>query len=119
TALPTVRSLDNPQILHYATSTLADGKPAVTQHNLSKVLALYPSQVVSLVKGLLDRNLLARQTLETDRRAKVLNITEDGARLYTRVETQIRQVEEAVTASLSPRDRKILAALLERVLPLT
>ncbi|HIW46331.1 MAG TPA: MarR family transcriptional regulator [Candidatus Yaniella excrementigallinarum] len=119
TAMHTVLATENLNIRQYATLALVAGKHTVTQHNLSKVLDLDPSQVVSLVKGLVDRNLLTRQTLETDRRAKVLNITEDGARLYTRVETQIRQVEEAVTASLSPRDRKILAALLERVLPLT
>lgn len=117
TAMHTVLVAADLNIRQYGTLALVIGKHTVTQHNLARVLDLDPSQVVTLVKGLVARGLLTRQTLEADRRAKALSITEDGIVLYTHVEAQVRQVEEAVTASLSRRDRKILSTLLDRVLP--
>ncbi len=119
TAMHTVLAAAELNIRQYATLALVAGKHTVTQNNLSKVLGLDPSQVGTLVKSLIGNGLLTRRALETDRRAKVLHITEEGVTLYRNVEAQIQQVEEAVTASVSRRDRKILAALLERVLPPT
>lgn len=119
TAMHEVLAAKNLHNRQYATLALIAGKHTVTQHTLSKVLNLDPSQVVTLVKSLVDRNLVTRRTLESDRRAKILSITEDGLRLYSDMEAQLRQVEETVTASLSRRDRKILATLLDRILPPT
>ncbi|GAA4476145.1 MarR family transcriptional regulator [Enteractinococcus fodinae] len=101
-------------------STLAfivDGH-APTQQELSQLLRLDLSQVVSLTKGLEARGLLVRQTAAHDRRAKTLAITAAGRRLYAQAALEVRRVEEHLTASLSRRDHIALRALLGRILPL-
>lgn len=100
-------------------STLAfivDGQ-APTQHELAQLLRLDPSQVVTLTKGLAERQLLVRSILESDRRAKVLSITVEGRRLYAQAAVAIRRVEDNLTASLSRRDHTALQSLLHRILP--
>lgn len=88
------------------------------QHDLAQILHLDPSQVVTLTKNLEVRGLLVRETVPRDRRAKALVITEEGERVYRQAAAQIALVEEALTASLSRRDRNALKSLLRRILPL-
>lgn len=89
------------------------------QHDLARILHLDPSQVVTLTKNLEARGLLVRETLPRDRRAKALVITEEGKNVYGQAATKVDHVEEAVTASLSRRDRNALKTLLHRILPLS
>ena len=100
-----------------ALAFIVDGH-APTQHELSQLLRLDPSQVVTLTKGLEARGLVVRHTLAQDRRAKALNITADGRRLYAQAAAAVRRVEETLTAALSRRDHIALKTLLGRILPL-
>ena len=99
-----------------ALAFIVDGH-APTQYELGHLLRLDPSQVVTLTKGLVNRGLLTRHTLERDRRAKALNITADGRRLYAQAALTVRRVEESLTAALSRRDHVALRVLLDRILP--
>lgn len=89
-----------------------------TQHELALLLRLDPSQVVTLTKGLAARELLARDILPQDRRAKALVITAEGRRLYSQAAVLVRRVEGSYTAALSRRDLNALRVLFERILPL-
>lgn len=88
-----------------------------TQHEVAQILHLDPSQVVKLINSLVSRGLLTRQTHEHDRRAKALQITPEGRGLYQQAMMAVHQSEEAVTSSLSHRDRSALKRLLHRILP--
>ena len=88
-----------------------------TQYELGNLLRLDPSQVVTLTKRLVNRGLVSRETFTRDRRAKVLNITADGRRLYAQAASTIRRIEESLTAALARRDRVALQSLLDRLLP--
>lgn len=105
-------------VRQYATLAYIAGGHTPTQLELAKVLRLDPSQVVTLVKGLVARGLIIRQTVPHDRRARAVVITREGKRLYERATVLVQRVEEDLTASLSRRDTNALRSLLERILPL-
>lgn len=102
----------------YSTLAFIVNGHAPTQQELSQLLRLDLSQVVTLTKGLEARGLLARHTAAHDRRAKSLSITAAGRRLYAQAAVEVRRVEDHLTASLSRRDHVALRALLGRILPL-
>lgn len=102
----------------YTTLAFVVDGHAPTQQELSQLLRLDLSQVVSLTKGLEARGLVVRHTAAHDRRAKALAITAAGRRLYAQAAVEVRRVEEDLTASLSRRDHIALRALLGRILPL-
>src|SRR5690625_926361 len=105
-------------VRQYATLAYIAGGHTPTQLELAKVLRLDPSQVVTLVKGLVSRGLIIRETVPHDRRARAVVITREGKRLYERATVLVQRVEEVLTASLSRRDTNALRSLLERILPL-
>lgn len=106
-------------VRQYTTLAYIAGGYTPTQLELGQILHLDPSQVVTLTKGLAARELLIRRTVPEDRRARSLVITAEGKRLYQQAEGLVQRVEEALTASLSRRDRSALKNLLERTLPLS
>src|SRR5699024_5733614 len=89
------------------------------QHELGKVLAIDPSQVVTLVRTLVDRDLVARVPRATDRRVTAIQATSTGQHLFQRAAIAVERVEAEVTEALSVRDKNSLAALLERLVPLS
>lgn len=105
-------------VRQYATLAYIAGGHTPTQLELAKVLRLDPSQVVTLVKELVARELIVRETVAHDRRARAVVITREGKRLYERATVLVQRVEEDLTASLSRRDTNALRSLLERILPL-
>lgn len=105
-------------VRQYATLAYIAGGHTPTQLELAKVLHLDPSQIVTLIQGLVARELVVRQTVPHDRRARAVVMTRDGKRVYSRAAAIVQQVEEDLTASLSRRDKTALRALLERILPL-
>lgn len=106
-------------IRQYLTLAFISDGHTPTQHDLAQILHLDPSQVVTLTKSLEAQNLLVRETVPWDRRAKALLITPEGTALYQEAAAQIAQIEEACTAALSRRDRNALKSLLHRILPLS
>lgn len=90
-----------------------------TQLELAQILHLDPSQVVTLTKGLAARELIVRQIVPEDRRARAVVITTQGKQVYQQAAHMIARVEEALTASLSRRDHSALQNLLARTLPLS
>ena len=106
-------------VRQYTTLAYLAGGQTPTQLELSHILHLDPSQVVTLTKGLATRGLLTRQTVPEDRRARALLITPEGKALYQQGAIVVQRVEDAITASLSRRDRSALKNLLDRTLPLS
>lgn len=104
-------------IRQYTTLAYISEGLSPTQHELAKILHLDPSQVVTLVKALARRDLIERYALPQDRRAKSLRITPQGRDLYQQASAAVVRVEEALTASLSRRERSAVLRLMERMLP--
>lgn len=92
---------------------LSDHRPS--QREIAEYLRLDPSQVVALVDSLQDQGLVARETDETDRRAKVVVATTEGARTHARAAVEVRRAEEEVLAVLDDVERAMLRKLLDRM----
>lgn len=86
----------------------------VTQKDLATFLMLNPSQVVALVDDLEERGLVQRTTSPRDRRAKIVGVTEQGRRAYTRARGLLAATHEDLLGPLSEQEREVLL----RVLPL-
>ncbi|WP_261167363.1 MarR family winged helix-turn-helix transcriptional regulator [Microbacterium sp. Marseille-Q6965] len=92
---------------------LSDHRPS--QREIAEYLRLDPSQVVALVDDLQSRGLVERETDPTDRRAKVVTATVEGARLFATAGAHVRQAERDVFGALDDAERAMLRKLIDRV----
>ncbi|OCG73304.1 MarR family winged helix-turn-helix transcriptional regulator [Microbacterium sediminis] len=92
---------------------LSDHRPS--QREIAEYLRLDPSQVVALVDDLQSRGLVERETDPSDRRAKVVTATVDGARLFATAGARVRQAEREVFGVLDDAERAMLRKLIDRV----
>lgn len=86
----------------------------VTQKDLATFLMLNPSQVVSLVDDLEARGLVRRTTSPRDRRAKIVVVTAEGRRSFTRAKALLEETHDELLGPLTDAERETLL----RVLPL-
>jgi DNA-binding MarR family transcriptional regulator len=68
-----------------------------------------------LVEELAKAGLVERQINGADRRARILSLTSKGERLYARLRPVHLAVNQSILAPISARERKLLIALLIRV----
>lgn len=99
----------------YSVLALALSGARPSQREISEYLRLDPSQVVALVDSLQEAGIVARETDDRDRRAKVVVATDEGARLYEEAGLAVRRVEDDVLGALDDGERAALRALLERI----
>ncbi|GAA1698480.1 MarR family transcriptional regulator [Microcella alkalica] len=96
----------------YAVLALSAGAEPPTQRELADHLRLDPSQIVALVDELESRGLVRRSPHPSDRRTRVVGITEAGTELLSRAEPDVRDAEKRRTAGLSAEQRRQLTSLL-------
>jgi DNA-binding MarR family transcriptional regulator len=94
--------------------TVAQLEP-VSQREVSSVLLLDPSDLVSLVDILERAGLLERRRDPADRRRYALEITAAGQLAVARLREVARQANEEVLAPLEPGERSELEKLLSRL----
>jgi DNA-binding MarR family transcriptional regulator len=94
--------------------TVAQLEP-VSQREVSSVLLLDPSDLVSLVDILERAGLLERRRDPADRRRYALEITAAGQLAVARLREVARQANEDVLAPLEPGERSELEKLLSRL----
>ncbi len=99
----------------YSVLALAQSDHRPSQREIAEYLRLDPSQVVALVDSLQDRGLVTRETDESDRRAKVVVATEEGAELLALADVEVGRAEEELLAVLDDAERAMLRRLLDRI----
>ena len=67
------------------------------------------------VKSLERRGLVEQLPDESDRRVRLVSLTENGREAVQRMEALRRRMEDELTAGLDPSERETLNSLLERV----
>jgi len=92
---------------------LLDAVPGIVQSRAGELLGIQKANFTPFVAALERRDLVARARL--DGRTNALRLTPQGRALLRRARRVANQHEAAVTAALSPRERRTLTALLERV----
>ena len=82
---------------------------------LADRLGLSARTITTAVDALEREGLLARVADPSDRRATLLELTPAGRGLFESADAYHRELSEAVMASLSPEDRRVLLGLLNRI----
>jgi DNA-binding MarR family transcriptional regulator len=82
--------------------------------SLATTLACDASNMTGIIDRLEKRALVRREASPTDRRVKIVVITDEGARAVDAVRTRMRTTQTGLEA-LSAEDRGTLFDLLERV----
>jgi len=89
--------------------------PGLTQQALSKILGVFPSQLVALIDGLEDRHLIERRSSPEDRRRYELHLTNAGRKTLSEIGKLTLQLEADLFAALSKRELDLLCQLLRRI----
>lgn len=85
------------------------------QKDLAASLALEGSSVVRLLDALESAGLVTRREGDTDRRAKVIELTAAGRKTVARVEAVAGSLRDDVLAGISDRELAAAARVLERI----
>ena len=89
--------------------------PGLTQQALSKILGMFPSQLVALIDGLEDRGLIARRSSPDDRRRYQLHLTSAGRRTLSKIGKVTVQLEDDLFTALNQRELDLFCQLLRRI----
>ena len=92
------------------------GKPGIEQNGLADRLNIDRNTASLLVEQLVKKGLVERQVNGADRRARLLSLTSKGGRLFERLLPLLLSANESILAPISTRERKLLMALLIRVI---
>ena len=87
----------------------------VTQNQLGRKAAMDPATIQGVVRRLIARGLIGRGRDPMDRRTAVLEATEAGIALISRVVACARNAHEAALKPLSPEERVCILALLAKM----
>lgn len=103
------------KVRSFSVLALSAGEVRPTQRDLSEFLRLDPSQVVALIDELEKRGLVERRPDPADRRANVVNATDEGRALHDRAAAATKAAERSLHGELGEADRRVLADMLARI----
>ena len=88
----------------------------VGQQRLAELVGVDPRNAVPVVEALVEMGLVSRQVDPSDRRRRLLDLTNDGRRLAHELTSITAQNDEQLLTSLSPAERSRLRRMLRAVL---
>ena len=94
---------------------LVGANPGATQAALARAFGANRSVMVRLIDKLEGEGLVDRRAQPGDRRSNAIVLTARGARLLARLQREVRDYEETVTACLTAEETETLLALLRRI----
>jgi DNA-binding MarR family transcriptional regulator len=92
------------------------GEPGIEQSGLADRLNVDRNTASLLVEQLVNKGLIERRVKGADRRARLLNLTPKGEKLYARLRPTYLNANESILAPITPSERKILFGLLIRLI---
>ena len=92
------------------------GKPGLEQNILAERLNIDRNTASVLVEQLVKKGVVERKVNGADRRARLLNLTPKGEKIFARVRPAHARVNENILAPITPKERKLLIGLLIRVI---
>ena len=82
-----------------------------TATQLAQVLPVDGSRVSRLVTGLVDRGLLRRRRLRSDRRVVMLSLSDEGRDLLSTAAARMKRYDEMLTEGVSDEDMRTFIAV--------
>jgi len=87
----------------------------LSQQELSKLLSILPSRLVTLIDELENRSLIERRDDPDDRRSYALHLTDKGKKTLEAIAQAAMAHNQAICAGLDEGERQQLATLLTRI----
>ncbi|MDU8927235.1 MarR family transcriptional regulator [Alisedimentitalea sp. MJ-SS2] len=100
--------------VQYAALTTINETPGMDQASLAGAIAYDKATLGGVVDRLAGKGLIERKKSETDRRARVLEITPAGKALLTRVQPVVRALQDDILAGLDSAEKSQLLKLLTK-----
>lgn len=86
--------------------------PVRTQAALAASIGADKTRMIPVLDDLQQRGLIEREPDPSDRRVRLLELTEEGARVQRAIQADIRVGEAELLASLSDEDRRVFLRVL-------
>jgi len=100
--------------VQFAALSALSTNPGIEQNTLAGLVANDRATMAGVIERLERRGYLQREVSQTDRRARVLSITEKGRALIATVAPAVRRVQAALLAPLSEDEQRTLVALVSK-----
>jgi DNA-binding MarR family transcriptional regulator len=94
---------------------LLDERGEATAAELARLMHLTPQALTTLLKPLRDQDLIEREVDEAHRRKLIMRLTDAGRAVIVRARDLTPDVETAMLADFSAKERETLLRLLARV----
>lgn len=101
--------------LQWAALDAIQRKPGVDQSALSRDIALDTSTVAGVIYRLEGRGLVERRASPSDRRLRILYLTEDGQRLLEQATPLVVDMQDWLLQPLSPAERPQFMAMMMKI----
>ena len=99
----------------FATLAVLSRSPGIDQATLAGLIAHDRPTIGGVVERLEAKGLVSRLQNEKDRRAKVLDLTEDGVALLNRLAPHVREIQPTILPGLSEAERAEFIRLAAKV----
>jgi len=94
--------------------TLRD-HPGLDQQTLAGLIAYDRVTLGGVIDRLVQKNLVARETSPTDRRARILMLTDEGREVLNRAIPWVDQVQDDILAGLTDAEQETFVTLLSKL----
>ena len=106
--------LDLTSVQFAALATLRN-HPGLDQQTLAGLIAYDRVTIGGVVDRLAQKNFITREVSPTDRRARVLRLSAEGAKALDLARPWVDRVQEDIVECLSPKERETFVALLGKI----
>src|SRR5215207_2496763 len=99
----------------FATLSIVDGRPGLTQQDLAAASAIDASTLVATLDALEQRGLAERRMLPEDRRKRAIHLTPEGEVALARARESAKRLGDEMFGALSAAERRSFEALLRKL----
>ncbi|WP_120510575.1 transcriptional regulator SlyA [Photobacterium salinisoli] len=87
----------------------------VSQKTLAEALEIELASLMRTLKQLEEQSLVTRRCCDSDKRARIVSLTEEGRQLLTLMEARIMQVRKQLLSNISSQELQKLGLILEQI----
>lgn len=103
------------RMITFSTLVVASDNPGLRQAQLANFLSIERPNLVAIIEELVQRGLLTRERVKTDRRAYAIALTPEGRTLLDKAKKAIEAHERRVFADFSEDDQTHLVRLMSKL----
>ncbi|CAE6934873.1 helix_turn_helix multiple antibiotic resistance protein [Vibrio sp. B1FLJ16] len=87
----------------------------VSQKQLAEALEIELASLMRTLKLLEEQSLVTRHCCESDKRARIVSLTQEGQALITQLESRILEVRKKLLSEINDEDLKTMGLVLEQM----